>query len=134
MKIVRWLWLPVLLAFAWSGWVIWSRKQATAELERQAEQKQAKVDAEIVEKMGGGELKVLMLYANPGVVAKGDKGLLCYGVANAASVAFEPAVDGVGPSLSRCVEIRPSRDTEYTLRARDSKGREVTQAVSVKVR
>jgi hypothetical protein len=131
---VKWLWIPVLLAFAWSGWVIWSRAQATAAIEREAQRKEALRDAEIVEKMGGGELKILMLYANPGVVAKGAKGLLCYGVANAASVVFEPEVAGAGPSLSRCVEIRPTRTTEYTLHARDAKGREVTEKVNVIVR
>ncbi len=133
-KLVRWLWLPVLLTFAWSGWVIWSRQSQNAEIEREAEDKRARRDAEIVEKLGGDDLKILMYYANPGVVARGDKGLLCYGVSNASSVAIEPAVEGVGPSLSRCVEIRPSRETDYTLRARDAKGREVTQAVSVRVR
>ena len=133
-SVVRWLWLPVLLAFAWAGWVVWSRKAGNAEIERAAEQKQAQRDAEIVEKMGGGDLKVLMFYANPGIVARGDTGLLCYGVANAASVVIEPAVASTAPSLSRCVEIKPARDTDYTLRARDAKGREITQAVSVKVR
>ncbi|MDZ4800430.1 MAG: hypothetical protein SGI92_19910 [Bryobacteraceae bacterium] len=131
---VRWLWLPVLLAFAWAGWVVWSRKAGNAEIERAAEAKQARADAEIVEKMGGRELKVLSFYANPGIVGRGEAGLLCYGVANAASVAIEPGVTGIAPSLSRCVEIRPARDTDYTLRAWDSKGTEVVQTVSVTVR
>lgn len=133
-SVVRWLWLPVLLVFAWAGWVIWSRQAGNAAIDRDVEQKQAKLDAEIVEKMGGGELKMLTFYANPGIVARGETGLLCYGVANAASVAIEPAVQAITPSLSRCIEIKPARDTEYTLRARDSKGKEIVQTVSVKVR
>jgi hypothetical protein len=132
-NLVRWLWLPVLLAFAYSGWVIYSRRAQNREIERQAEMDKAKSDQKILDQVGGDELKVLMFYANPPLVRKGERGLLCYGVSNAKTVMIEPPVDGVGPALSRCVEVRPTRDTEYTLTAKDDKGREVSQTVPVKV-
>ena len=94
-------------------------------MEKAAEQKRAAQDRQILEKLGGDQLKILMFYPNPPRITKGERGLLCYGVSNAASVSIEPAVDGVSPALSRCVEIRPTKDTEYTLKARDGQGREV---------
>jgi len=130
----HWLWLPVIFAFAWSGWVLWSRHSQTAAMEEAAEQKRATQDREVLQKLGGGELKILQFYPNPPVVGKGEQGLLCYGVSNATDVQIEPTVEGVSPSLSRCVEVRPAKDTEYTLKAKDGQGREVAQTVSVRVR
>jgi len=103
-------------------------------MEAEAQQKRAKQDREILEKTGGDELKVLMFYANPPAVSRGERGLLCYGVSNASEVKIEPPVDGVSPSLSRCVEVRPTKNTDFTLKARDGKGREVAQTVTVQVR
>jgi hypothetical protein len=59
---------------------------------------------------------------------------LCYGVAMAESVRIEPAVEGVGPALSRCVETKPIRKTTtYTLRAAGKNGAEATSTVAVAV-
>lgn len=131
--VVKWLWLPVILALAWSGWVLWSRREATAAMEKAATEKQAQQDRAVLQKLGGNELTILMFYSNPPVIAKGEKALLCYGVSNASTVRIEPPVDGVSPSLSRCVEVRPSRTTDYTLSARDRGGKTLVQTVSVRV-
>ena len=133
-SVVRWLWLPAVLALAWPAWVLWSRRADNAALERQVEHKEAEADRKVLRQLGGDELRILMFYPNPPVVAKGSPGLLCYGVSNAKSVKIEPAGPDVNPSLSRCVEVRPTRDTQYTLRASDGKGGEVTQTVEVGVR
>jgi len=122
-----------LLAVAYAGWVIYSRSSENRELEKAAEQKQGEADAKVLEKLGGSSLKILMFYANPPVVRKGGHGLLCYGVSNAKRVQIEPGVEGTGPSISRCVEVRPSKDTEYTLKASDDKGGEASQSVTVRV-
>jgi len=132
--VIRWLWLPVIFALAWSGWVLWSRRSEAAAMEKAATEKRAADDRAILQKLGGDELKILMFYANPPSIAKGERGLLCYGVSNASAVEVKPTVDGVGPSLSRCVEIRPAQSTEYTLTARDSQGKALAQTVSVTVR
>ena len=79
-NLVRWLWLPVLLAFGYSGWVIYSRRAQNQEIERKAEMDRAKSDQELLDQVGGDQLKVLMFYANPPLVRKGERGLLCYGV------------------------------------------------------
>ena len=63
----------------------------------------------MLDETGSGRLKILMLYANPPVIRRGEKVLLCYGVANATSVRFEPPVDGIpGPCFSRCLETHPA--------------------------
>ena len=50
----------------------------------------AKADHQIIEKLGRERLKILMFYANPPVVGRGEKGLLCYGVSNARRYASNP--------------------------------------------
>src|SRR5688572_29998318 len=104
-QIVRWAWIPVLLVFGYSGWILYSRRTDNARILGEAEQQRARTGGEVVDKLGGGKLKMLMFYANPPVVAKGDRTLLCYGVAGAKSVRIEPDVEGLGPALSRCVEV-----------------------------
>ena len=123
-----------MLVFAYSGWVLYSRKADNARIAEEAERKAAIADGEVVDKIGGGQLKVLMFYANPPMVAPGEKALLCYGVAGAKSVRIEPIVDGVGPSLSRCVEVSPKASVKYTLIAADEGGLEEKGEVEIKVR
>lgn len=132
--VIQWLWIPVLVALAWAGWIVFSRRTGNAEIDRAVEQKKVRKDVELLEKLGGSDLKVLMFYANPPVVERGKPGLLCYGVSNASTVAIEPGVTGTWPSISRCVEIRPAKDTSYTIKASDAQGKEVSQTVDVKVR
>ena len=132
-EIVRWTWIPVLLVFTYSGWVLYSRKSDNERIARELEQKQAAADRQVLEKLGSGSLKVLMLYANPPVIRRGQKALLCYGVTNATSVRFEPPVDGAGPSLSRCLETHPTKTAPYTLIAEDAAKSVEKSTVTVRV-
>lgn len=132
-KLVRWGWLPVALAFCYAGWILYNRGAENRRIESQSEQKRARQDAQLLEKLGGSELKVVTFYANPPVVKQGAKGLLCYGVVNAKEVRIEPAVPDVGPALSRCVEVSPTKTTEYNLIAVDAKGTEARSTTTVTV-
>jgi hypothetical protein len=78
-------------------------------------------------------VKILAFYPRDVLVTEGGKTLLCYGVSNAKSVRIDPEVDGVSPSLARCVEIRPRRETLYTLTAAGSDGQTVSQTVTVRI-
>ena len=89
-KVLRWGWVPVVLAFLYSGWVLYQRGAQNRQIEKQVERNRAKEDAAIVENYGGGELKVLAFYANPAVVRQGSRGMLCYGVVNAKTVVIDP--------------------------------------------
>src|ERR1700722_5561749 len=62
-------------------------------------------------------VKIIAFYARDTVVTEGGNTLLCYDVSNAKSVRIDPPVEGVSPSLTRCVEIRPKGETRYTLTA-----------------
>jgi hypothetical protein len=78
-------------------------------------------------------VKILQFYPRDSVLTEGSKTVLCYGVSNARSVRIDPPVEGAGPALSRCVEVRPKRETLYTLIAEGSDGRTVSQSVSVRI-
>jgi hypothetical protein len=131
---LRWTWVLVAMAVVYAAVTLISRRQANRAIEEAALDRRAEADRQIVDQLGGGELKILTLYANPPVLARGQKGLLCYGVASAETVRIEPGVEGVGPALSRCVEIRADRDTTYTLTATDAKGRTESRTVELRVR
>ena len=118
----------------WTAAVFAMRRQANHEWEEQTRQRQAETDRSIVERYGGGELKLLTFYANPPVIRAGARTLLCYGVANAQSVRIEPAVEELHPSISRCLEVRPRSDTEYKLMATGKGGAQVSASAKVEVR
>jgi len=78
-------------------------------------------------------LKIIMFYATPAVIERGETAILCYGVANADRVSLDPPVTEIKPSLNRCIEVKPTATTAYTLTAANSRGEEQTQAVEVAV-
>ena len=133
-RILRWTWLPVAAIVLYTAAVMGMRWQANRSLEESTRQRKAETDREIVQRYGNGELKLLMFYANPPAIQAGGKTLLCYGVANAKSVEVKPGVEGVSPSLSRCLEVRPTTDTTYTLVATGVSGAQESRELNVKVR
>jgi len=82
----------------------------------------------------GDELKVLHFVASPASIRRGQSALLCYGVLNAESVRIEPHVEDLKPSLSRCIEVRPNRTTEYKLEAHGKVGKVVRAMLQIEVR
>jgi hypothetical protein len=84
--------------------------------------------------MYAGDLKALTFYTTGGTIRRWGKTLLYCGVASAAKVRIEPGVEPLKPSLSRCVEVAPAKDTVYSLTAEDEAGHGVTQSLTVRVR
>lgn len=82
---------------------------------------------------GSSAVKILNFYARDTVLTEGGKTVLCYGVVNAKSAHIEPHVDGVGPSMTRCVEVQPKHNTTYTLTAEGPDGSKVDQTLTVQV-
>ena len=123
----------LVIALLYVAWTFLSRWHDTRGLERYAEHEKARADAKIVEMYGSGNLKILNFYVTPGVILRGQKGLLCYGVSNAQTVRIEPGVEPVKPSISRCIEIAPRKDTEYKLTAEDAAGHSETKSLLVRV-
>jgi hypothetical protein len=83
---------------------------------------------------GASGVKILQFYARDGDLVEGDKSVLCYGVLNATSVRMEPPVEGLTPSLNRCIEVAPERETRYTLIAEGADGRSVSESFVLGVR
>ena len=129
-KIYVYMWFAVAIAAMFSGWVMLSRYRGTAARRTaQPDPGQIARDAELARVYGGDDVRILQFYAREGNMTEGNKSAVCYGVVNAKSVRLEPAAaQGVFPSLNRCVEIAPSRDTRYTLIAEGADGRMVSES------
>jgi hypothetical protein len=119
------------------GWILVSRWLENRGIERRAREertlKQQEQDRITVEQLGGKELAIQNFYATPGVVRRGETVQICYGVANAKTVALEPQSNPVWPSYARCVDVKPTKTTTYTLTIADASGNTKTQTLEVKV-
>jgi len=126
----------VLLVGLYVGWIVFSRWNGNRAIEQQARdiaaQKQQEQDRATVEQMGGSELAIQSFYGNA-AVHRGETAQLCYGVANAKKVTLEPQSEPVWPSYSRCVDVKPTQTTTYTLTATDAAGHAVSQTLTIKV-
>ena len=119
------------------GWILFSRWTDNRQIERQATQqkreKQREADRTALDQMGGKTLDIQAFYANPGTVHRGETVQLCYGVANGKNVKLEPQPNPVWPSYARCVDVKPTKTTTYTLTIDDGAGNAKTQSLEVKV-
>jgi len=135
-----WLYGSIVVAAValYVGWIVVSRWQGNRALERQAAEQQAakeREDAEkTVETLGGSKFDIISFYIMPGTIHRGESTQMCYGVSNAKSVRLDPPVANVWPSVSRCFEISPMKDTTYTLTAEDANGNSKSASVTLKVR
>jgi hypothetical protein len=116
------------------GLTFLSRRQQDRELLEKAKAKQRQQDSESVESMGGNRFEILNFYALPGRIHRGEESQLCYGVSNAKTVTIDPSVGGVWPSLGRCINISPKKDTTYTFTAQDAAGSTKTASLTLQVR
>jgi len=119
------------------GWILFSRWSDNKQIERhdaqQKQEKQRQSDRAALDQMGGKTLDIQAFYANPGAVHRGETVQLCYGVANAKTVKLEPQENAVWPSYARCVDVKPTKTTTYTLTIDDGAGNTKTQSLEVKV-
>ena len=125
----------VLLAVVFTLFSRWldARNINRAAAQQRAE-KQREQDRLAVEQLGGKEFKILMFYASPSEIRRGESTQLCYGVSNAKSVTLEPQSHEVWPSVSNCIDVTPTKTTTYTLTVEDGAGQAKSQTVDVVVR
>jgi hypothetical protein len=120
------------------GWMLVSRWMENRAFEKRAKvertQKQQEQDRITLEQLGGKELAIQNFYASPGQIHRGETVQICYGVANAKTVTLEPQPNPVWPSYSRCIDVKPTKTTTYTLTIADASGNSKTQTLEVKVR
>lgn len=101
---------------------------------RQRTEKQREQDRAAVEQLGGKQFAILMFYASPRAIDRGETAQLCYGVSNAKAVTLEPQSHEVWPSVSNCVDVSPNKTTTYTLTIADAAGNTKSETVEVQVR
>lgn len=76
---------------------------------------------------------ITQFYASKPTLPKGETSLLCYGVEGAATVAIDPPIEQLTPSLSRCLNVSPKATTKYTLTAKSTSGAKATRDVTITV-
>jgi hypothetical protein len=126
--------IPVLVAFVYAGWVLYSRSEENRRLEQIDKAKQAENDRRFLDLYGSESVKILDFYASAAQIQRGTKALLCYGVLSAKSVELDPPVEPVHPALSYCFNVTPAKTTKYTLTADGKRGGKATQSVTIIVR
>ena len=133
-RILPYTTFALVLAAAYTGWTFYSRFRAGQDAEEKSRESEARQNQRVVDRFGGGKLKILAFYSTPVTAAEGEKILLCYSVVNATEVEITPEIEQIKPSISHCLEARPKRSTTYTLKARDAAGADVTQTTTVAIR
>ncbi|PYT32989.1 MAG: hypothetical protein DMG58_09085 [Acidobacteria bacterium] len=133
-KVLPYTTAGVVLGALYVTWVFASRWNDNRRIEQAAAAQRSKLDREITELYGTGRLKILSFYATPGLIRRGEKALLCYGVVNARTVRLDPPAERIWPSASRCFTVIPNRETRYTLTAEDAEGRTVTESFVLQVK
>ena len=132
--VLRYTWFIHVAVFLVIAWIFFASWDADRQIRERALEKKREEDRRTVEMLGGSRFEILQFYASPGVIRRGETAQLCYGVSNAKTVRIEPRpAGGVWPSLSRCVEVAPTKDTTFTLTVEDGKGSSKTATVEVKV-
>ena len=129
------LWVTVVLTAAYLVFVFVSRHESTRRFsDPTAQREEAESNARFLSTYGGAEVKILQFYAREGTLVEGASTVICYGVVNAKSVTIEPKVDGVSPSLNRCVAVAPEKDTTYTMTAEGNNGKKVSASFLLSVK
>jgi len=135
MRRIMWvLGLLIVAGLVYDAWIFYSRWSGNHQAARAQAEKELNQERKTIDAYGGGDLKIVSFYAAPGAIRRGDHTDLCYGVTGAKTVRMEPPVDAIWPSLTRCVQVSPKKDTEFKLIAEDDTGHSVTQSVAVTVR
>jgi hypothetical protein len=125
----------VAAASIYLGWVYYSRWRDKQELIRRLEAPAQEQKRAFVEAYRGGDMAILSFYAVPAIIRRGETAQLCYSVANAASVHIQPPPkEGIWPSLSRCITVKPPKDTVYRLTAKNAQGKEKSARLTITVR
>jgi hypothetical protein len=123
----------LVLVILYVGWIFYSRRRDEHEAADRAASKEAAAAQYTVDKYGGGRVKVLAFSLSSGAIKRGQVVQLCYGVANAKSVKIEPPVGEVWPSMSRCLDVSPKKDTTYVITAQDGEGHADTAQLAIHV-
>jgi len=125
--------LATLAAFVFMAGMVGNRLLRYRNRDVAREQEEDRANAAFLKTYGGASVRILQFYARDAQVVEGGSTVVCYGVVNAAAVRIDPPVEGVGPSLNRCLEVAPKRETRYTLTAQGRDGQSVAESFTLGV-
>jgi hypothetical protein len=126
-RLVRIMWVPLLLSVLYTGWVFWQRRTAGPSSNA------SRVERDPLAAYGA-RVKILHFYTTTREIAPGGKADVCYSVINATSLRLDPPVERVWPAVSRCFEVTPAMSTRYTLTAEDGKHNTVSESLEIAVK
>jgi len=133
-KILPFTSVLLILVVLRTGWIFYSRQQDARAAEARVKAKEAAAAQYVVDKYGSGRAKVLGFSVSNTEIRRGETAQLCYSVSNAKTVKIEPPVGEVWPSMSRCLEVQPEKNTEYTITIEDAARRTDTAKATIKVK
>ena len=132
-KALPYLTVATIIAAAYDGWFFYSRWRDAREWKAVSKAQESEAARRTIDMLGGGQLKILNFYPNPAAIRRGDHANICYGVYGAKSVRIEPPVEALHPAVAHCLQVTPSRSTEYRLVAEDGSGHSASQRFVLRV-
>jgi hypothetical protein len=127
--IQRWVWIAIAVLALYTGWVVGRHRGWSFGWHGWRTP-----DSAISVPEGlGGRVRIVQFYAREAVVTEGGSTVICYGVMNAKAVRIEPPVADIWPSLNHCIDVRPARETRYTLTAQGADGTSVSQSFTLQI-
>jgi hypothetical protein len=133
-KILPFTTIGVIIAALYVAWIFYSRHESEAAAQRALDAKQEEQRQRTVSTVfGNGEIKFSMFSADRGLLKRGEKTELCYGVVNAKTVKLDPPVEDIKPTYRHCLDIAPTKTTTYTITADDGAGHTKSSTLTVRV-
>jgi hypothetical protein len=134
-KALAYTWIAVVISALYVACVFYSRHEreaaAEAELQKRKQEEAQRVNNLI---FGSGDIQFTTFSADSGLLRRGEKAELCYGVVNAVRVEINPPIEQAKPTYYHCLEIAPKKTTTYTVTATDGKGHTKSQSLTVQVK
>jgi hypothetical protein len=127
--------IAMIIAALYVAWTFYSRHEANRAAVEAIQNKKAEENKRYVGQLyGSGEVKFIAMSADSGVLTRGEKTQLCYGVVNAKAVNVDPPVEQLKPSYHHCFEIAPKKTTTYTFTADDGAGHTKSESLTIQVK
>src|ERR1700716_23750 len=114
-QVLPFLGIAIVIGLLYDGWIFYSRWSTAKTTERERDEQETALARKTLKVLGGSELKINSFYCSPAAIRKGSHANICYGGVGGTRVRLEPPVEDVWPALNRCLQVSPSKDTEYRL-------------------
>ena len=134
-KLLPFTTIGVFAAALYVGYIFYSRRQSEVAAQQAAAAKQHDAQQRVVDAVyGNGEILFSTFSSDRARLKRGEHTQLCYGVTNAKTVTLDPPVgETLKPAYRKCVEIAPTKTTEYKITATNAKGESKTEKLTVQV-